>query len=119
MADLSQSPQFVPEWDVYRDADGNPVTITWEQVRAVWHAVHVVEMVRQTEDHDSLFHIRRPVDFRRNSQTEPELAKSRLLGRMLVHGLPPTRTRPPVVLGGPEWADLPGGDPFAEALNVS
>ena len=36
------SSEYVPEWDVYRDDDGVPVTITDAQVRAVWHALRVV-----------------------------------------------------------------------------
>ena len=109
------NPEFVPEWDVYRSKDGNPVTITWEQCRAIWHAVHVVEMVRRAEGHESLFHIRdHDRASHRNSQTEPEMAKSCLLGRMLVDGLPPTKTRPPVQYSAPAWHLLPGGDPFRE-----
>jgi hypothetical protein len=112
---LAGNPEFVPEWDVFRDSDGKPVTITWDQVRAIWHAVHVVEQVRHAEGHESLWHIRHH-DTEINSQSEPELAKSRLLGRMLVQGLPPTKTKPPVEMSGPEWAALPGGDPFEVAL---
>lgn len=101
---LEGNPEFVPGWDVLRDLDGRPVTITWDQVRAVWHAIRVVEEVRRSEGHQSLWHPQWP---------SAELGKSRLLGRMLVQGRPPTRTRPPVVLSGPEWEQLPGGDPFA------
>lgn len=119
--DPAGSPEFVADWDVFRDQDGKPVTITWEQVRAVWHAVHVVERVRRAEGHPSLWHIRPPnginqAGFEVSSQGEPELAKSRLLGRMLVSGLPPTKTKPPPLeVGGPAWWALPDGDPFAEA----
>jgi hypothetical protein len=42
-----------------------------------------------------------------------DIYKSRLLGRILVQGCPPTRTRPPTVLAGPDWSVLPGDDPFA------
>jgi hypothetical protein len=98
------NPEFVSGWDVLRNADGTPVTITWQQVRAIWHAVRVVEQVRLAEGQRLLW---QPGD------PETELAKSRLLGRMLVQGLPPTRTPPPRYLGGPAWHLLPGGDPFA------
>lgn len=98
-------PEFVPEWDVFRDAAGNPVTITWQQVQAIWHAVRVAGQVRDAEGQRRLWQPGYP---------ETELAKSRLLGRMLVGGLPPTRTAPPRDLGGPAWHLLPGGDPFAD-----
>jgi hypothetical protein len=97
------SPEFNPAWDVYRDTDGQPVTISLEQCHAIWHAIRVVEQVRASEGHRSLW--------------EPgygaDLMKSRLLGRMLFEGKPPTRTRPPLALGGPDWTALDGGDPFA------
>ncbi len=116
---LKGNHEFVPEWDVFRDKDGNAVTVTWEQVRAIWHAVSVVEQVRQAEGHESLWHKPPRPDLDRhgrdvNYQTSAELAKSRLLGRMLVQGLPPTRTKPPTEYSGPVWAALPDGDPFAE-----
>jgi hypothetical protein len=98
------NPEFVGEWDVYRDLDGNPVRLTVEQVRAIWHAINVVESVRSAENFESLW-----------SHPYPNLAKSRLLGRMLVDGRPPTRTKPPRSWGGPDWSALPGGDPFGEA----
>ncbi len=100
---LAGNPEFRAGWDVYRDADGNPVTITPQQSAAIWHAVSVVEDVRESEGQRSLWDGPGGVD----------LAKSRLLGRMLFQGLPPTRTRPPLNIGGPSWKLLPGGDPFA------
>jgi hypothetical protein len=52
-ADAS-NPEFVPEWDVFRDKDGNPVTVTWQQVQAIWHAVRVVNAVRAAAGQRSL-----------------------------------------------------------------
>ena len=95
------SSEYVPEWDVYRDDDGAPVTITDIQVRAVWHALRVVELVRKHERYASLW-----------DNPQPNIWKSRLLGRMLVHGRPPTRTRPPTIFSAPDWSELEGGDPF-------
>lgn len=92
-----------PEWDVYRDKDGKPVTITEDQFRAIWHAISVVEMVRRSTGHQSLW-----------DNPHPNLYKSRLLGRMLFDGLPPTKRLPPKAWGGPVWADLVGGDPYVE-----
>jgi hypothetical protein len=99
--DNRDRPEFVPEWDVYRDANGKPVTIDDDQVRAIWHALAVVEAVREHEAYQSLW-----------GNPRVDIYKSRLLGRMLCEGKPPTRTKPPVVWGGPDWSLLPGGDPF-------
>ena len=76
--------EFVPEWDLYRDDEGDPVTITVEQVRAIWRALDVVRDVRRHEQYESLW-----------ANPSPNVRKSRLLGRILVEGRPPTRTRPP------------------------
>lgn len=111
---IRNSPEFNPDWDVLREPDGTPVTISWRQVQAIWHAVQVVEAVRR--------------DARRRLEAEgtgevrmshgsllsghPEYQKSRLLGRMLIDGLPPTRTEPPREWSGPAWEAMPGGDPF-------
>jgi hypothetical protein len=95
------SEEFNPDWDVYRDDNGRPVTITAEQVRAIWHAMRVVDAVRAHESHNSLW-----------TNPKADIYKSRLLGRILVDGRPPTRTRPPLVYSGPDWSLLPGGDPF-------
>ncbi len=104
---MTAVPEFVADWDVYRDTHGQPVTITPWQSMAIWHAVHVVEAVRRAEGYE-------PMITDSPSQTQANLAKSRLLGRMLFHGLPPTRTKPPMELSGPAWWLLPGGDPFQE-----
>lgn len=99
--DYRDHPEFNAEWDVFRDESGRPVTLTTEQLYAIWHAIHVVESVRYAEHYRSLW-----------SNAKPNLAKSRLLGRMLLQGRPPTRTKPPMQIGGPAWWLLPGGDPF-------
>jgi hypothetical protein len=98
---IGDSPEFNPDWDVYRNPVGEVVTITEEQFHAIWHAITVVERVRRTEQYESMW--RNP---------KPNLYKSRLLGRMLLDGKPPTRTKPPTNLGGPAWSLLPSGDPF-------
>lgn len=97
-----KSDEFVPEWDVYRDSEGKPVTISNQQVYAIWHAIGVVEAVRRSENYESMWV--NPI---------PNIAKSRLLGRILVAGRPPTKTKPPYVFGGPDWSALARGDPFA------
>ena len=78
-----------PDWDVYRDAQGNPVTITEEQMHAIWHAIRVVERVRRAEDYPSMW-----------TNPEPNLYKSRLLGRLLIDGRPPLDEKPPDWWGG-------------------
>lgn len=95
--------EFVSKWDVLRDANGNPITLTEEQVSAVWHAISVVEEVRRSTGYRSIW----------SDNAMANLWKSRLLGRMVINGKPPTRTKPPVEMGGPAWDGLPGGDPFA------
>lgn len=95
---FADHPEFVPEWDVARDEDGNAITITEAQGHAVLRALRVLRMVEEAEP---------------DSHTAaPQYDKSRLLGRMLYEGLPPTRTKPPFNMGAPWWPDLPGGDPF-------
>ncbi len=116
--EIKDHPEFRPDWDVYRK-DGWPVTVAWDQIAASWHAVAVVESVRHAEGHPSLWRIGgNGVTDGINYQTQAELAKSRLLGRMLVDGCPPTVTNPPHELGGPEWALLPGGDPFGGSVKT-
>ena len=94
--EISKLSEFVPEWDVYRDEDGEPVTVTWAQARAVERAMQVLVKVEQQE----------------GGSAKPHLSKSRLLGRMLFQGRPPTRTKPPHEMGACAWWRLPGGDPF-------
>lgn len=101
-AEVSGNPEFDPTWDVLRDADGNPVTITEQQMSAIWHAVSVVELVRRHEGYGSMW----------GDNAQANLWKSRLLGRMVLDGKPPTRSKPPTELSGPCWWLLPGGDPF-------
>ena len=95
--------EFVPEWDVARDETGAAITVTVEQVRAIWNAIRIVEQVRHSERFESLWDRPDGVNF----------SKSRLLGRMLIDGLPPTKTKPPTQTAGPAWWLMPGGDPFA------
>jgi hypothetical protein len=101
---IRESPEFNHDWDVYRNWQVEAVTITEEQVGAIWHAITVVERVRRSEQCESMW---------RNPR--PNLYKSRLLGGMLLDGKPPTRTKPPKQWGGPAWSLLPGGDPFSDA----
>jgi hypothetical protein len=87
---------------MWRDDDANPITLTADQVGAIWHAIRIVEEVRHSQRYESLWD--RPHGI--------NLSKSRLLGRMLADGLPPTKTKPPMKGAGPAWWLLPGGDPF-------
>lgn len=117
-------PEFVAEWDIYRDANGTPVVLdfdcqymaaetlpralTADELVAVRRAVYVHGLVCTAENSDQ--HTLRPggeFDWR-----SPNAQKSRLLGRMIHDGKPPTRTRPPVEAAEPRWDLMPGGDPF-------
>lgn len=75
-------------YDVYRDDDGKPVIITPQQMRAIWHAITVQQSLASS---DAPTHL---------------LAKSRLLGRMLIDGRPPFDTPPPLAGGGPDYKSL-------------
>lgn len=74
------------KWDVYRDDEGNPVTITQAQGRAIWHAIETVNAVRKAEGVKSLWEHPSP---------DIEMGKSRLLGRMLYQGRAPLNEKPP------------------------
>jgi hypothetical protein len=102
---IGDNPEFNPDWDVYRNAKGEAVTLTKEQVEAIWRAIEVVGRVRRAEKYRPLW-----------DNPRADLHKSRLLGRMLLDGKPPTRTKPPTRFAGPAWSLLPGGDPFGDAL---
>jgi hypothetical protein len=105
---ISENPEFNADWDVYRDEQGNAITITEDQLYAIWRAIGVVEDVREAEQYPSIW-----------ETPQVDIYKSRLLGRMLLDGKPPTRTKPPTEYGGPAWSRLPGGDPFASEIAVS
>lgn len=89
-------PEYVADWDVARDDDGNPITITPAQGHAVLRAMRVLKMVEKAE----------------GGSCDGIYEKSRLLGRMLYEGLPPTKTKPPFDMGAPNWNLLPEGEPF-------
>jgi hypothetical protein len=79
------------DWDVYRDVMGRPVTITEDQARAIWRAVHVwMDVYRHEKGKYPEF-------------GEPNLAKSCLLGRMLFEGRPPLPEAPPLVMSAPAY----------------
>lgn len=74
------------KWDVYRDENDEPVTITQEQFQAIWHAVRTVQAVRYAEG---------AAPIGAHGSWHADLAKSRLLGRMLMDGRPPLDEKPP------------------------
>ena len=80
-----------PDWDVFRDENGVPVTITPQQFGAISHALRVVGEVRRSEDPDA------------KEMRILDAQKSRLLGRMLVDGRPPLAEKPPEYLGAPGY----------------
>ncbi len=74
-------------WDLQKNADGSAAVLTPLQVRAVWRAIEVWQDVCRKELGEAL------------PFTSANLAKSRLLGRMLVDGRPPLPEAPPRYLG--------------------
>lgn len=119
------NPEFVPEWDVHRDAAGKPVTIdfdcqymtrqslprplTDEEIAAVRRAVRILRSVCSAEGSTQYLGAVRDGVF---DWTTPNAHKSRLLGRIIHEGKPPTRTKPPIEYAEPRWDLMPGGDPF-------
>jgi hypothetical protein len=96
MADETHS---ASRWDVYRDADGNPVTITPEQCAAVQHAVRVWAEVADAEDYYHAPGIRALIEaFNRTT-----MQKSCLMGRMLYDGKPPYDEAPPTYGAAPAY----------------
>ena len=81
------------------------MVLTPHQVRAIWNAIDIWQDVCRTE-------LGKPLPF-----TKPNLAKSRLLGRMLIDGRPPLPDAPPHFLGAggyhlvdPELCPTCGGE---------
>lgn len=136
LAELRLSPEFNPQLDVYRRQDGTPVTIncdyghmldkdfphppskddfTVDELQAIRHAVRVWQTVCFLEKNDQTEKIEIGADGRVTNWNHPDIAKSRLLGRMIHDGLPPTRSMPPYEAAGRAWWNMEGGDPFRVA----
>lgn len=93
-------PQDIPhrysaEWVPFRDKDGKVVTLSVEQVRAVLHAVRVVDNVRATQP--------RPGHEPDRPLREDFPEKSRALGRLLLDGLPLFEDIPPYSWGASDY----------------
>jgi hypothetical protein len=88
--------------DVLRDEYGKPITITEDQMRAIWHAIDVVNRIRRENDVPSLYDA--PAGF------ATEAYKSRLLGRILLYGRPPFDEKPPHAWGACDYS----ADPWCE-----
>lgn len=86
-------------WDVYRDKDGNPVTITPEQCAAISHALNVWESVAKAENYEGLPGITRL----RQAFYGAVVSKSCLMGRMLYEGRAPLNEKPPVLAAAPAY----------------
>jgi 2-hydroxychromene-2-carboxylate isomerase len=86
-------------WDVYRDAEGNPVTITEEQCAAIQHAVRVWAEVAEAEGYYHAPGIRALVE----AFNRTVMQKSCLMGRMLYHGKRPYDEAPPVQYAAPAY----------------
>lgn len=114
MADLST------RWDVYRDAAGNPVTVecdyghfegelTDEQLVAVRHAFAVWEEVCTDNGYGRAWNGAYRNEDGKVIWTHPNIAKSRLLGRMIHQGKPPHDLPPPLEHSGGWWEVIEDG----------
>lgn len=89
---------MIVEWDILRDDEGNPVTITPLQMEAVWRVIRVWGQVcRKEESHQA--DGAPGADYLEAAQIHANMAKSRLLGRMLIDGRPPLEEKPPHIMG--------------------
>lgn len=73
------------------DKSGRPITFTWEQVNAIWKYVSIWKKIYFKEK-------KQLPEF-----NEANMAKSCLMGRMMMEGLPPLKDAPPVVLSAPAY----------------
>jgi hypothetical protein len=87
------------EWDVYRNARGEAVTVTDEQCAAIRRAARVWLEVCEAEGYREVDAVRAVVD----ALIGPTLLKSCLMGRMLYEGKPPTEERPPTMGSAPAY----------------
>lgn len=92
------------KWDVYRDAEGNAVTITEEQCVAIRHAVRtwaaVVAQEKQGAEYGITPELAQEIS---NSFNSVYISKSCLMGRMLYQGRPPLDEAPPVEYAAPAY----------------
>lgn len=95
----SESETPSSRWDVYRDRDGNPVTITPQQCEAIRHALRVWADVVRHENYYLADHI---AELSQHAW-DANLMKSCLMGRMLYQGRPPLDEKPPVVHAAPAY----------------
>ncbi len=95
----AETTPLATRWDIYRDRNGNPVTITPEQCAAIQHAARVWLSVARAEGYRAASAIEaavRAVDL-------AAVQKSCLMGRMLYDGKPPLDKAPPVVNAAPAY----------------
>lgn len=123
LSEIRYHPEFVLEWDVFRDSAWNPVTVNCNYGRLAAGALTLTVQQREAVNHAKMIWIKVCMstgsrqahgiaDNVKMDWTAGNVAKSRLLHRMIHLGLPPTRTLPPHEGGGPAPWLLPGGDPF-------
>lgn len=68
------------KWKVLHDDNGQPITITRDQIHAIVEAIAVVNWVRRDAGYEQLHE---------GAGLLTNATKSRLLGRMLIYGMPP------------------------------
>lgn len=93
--------------DVYRDKDGNPVTITQEQCEMIKHNMRVWFQVRKQEGYWDISDGAYLKAFLRSCEEGnpfgAEVTKSCLLGRLLYDGGRPLKEPPPVCFSAPNY----------------
>lgn len=101
-------PSDNPFWQPMEDENGDPITFTDEQCRAIYHAMQVVvDVMRVEREKGRRFHVAVPAEVLEKAQL---MQKSRLFGRLLKDGKPPLVDAPPSLWGGPDYSvEVPRG----------
>lgn len=87
------------KYSVYRDKDGNPVTITEEQCAAIRHAARTWAKVTRDSGYSAAGWIEELSDMLNGAN----VSKSCLLNRMLYQGKDPLDDPPPTVMSAPAY----------------
>lgn len=88
-----------------------PITVSRAQLRAVCHAICVVDAVREAEGYEwgAL-----GASAAKGVSLQADLDHSALLERLAVQGLPPHLKAPPIEYGYPAWHKVPGDPNYRE-----
>lgn len=106
-------PHPITKWDVYRDKDGNPITITPEQCAMLQHTLRVWLDVARMESYSSV----PAIEALMQAFYGAIISKSCLMGRMLYDGKAPFDDAPPTYFAAPIYGEWERENHFAELLN--